>query len=264
MLPIINMLIDTHCHLDSDFSPKTIPDLLREATLADVSIMIAVATELDSVKKVSEISSQYENVFCTVGIHPHEAKKFDISDVLILKEAAMNPKCKAIGEIGLDYHYKFSTPEEQKYTLEQQLNLAAKLGLPVVIHSREAEEDLEISLSRYAKRVKTGAIPGVLHCFTGTKEFGLKCLDLGFYVSFSGILTFKNADSIRECARVFPLDRIVIETDAPFLAPVPWRGKKCEPSYLKLTAQKLAEIRGMSFDEVAQATTENAKRLFNI
>ncbi len=257
-------LIDTHCHLDFDYSPKSQTEILAATKEAGVETLITVATDMDSLKKTALISETHENIFHTIGLHPHEAKTFKISDMAILKGFAQHPKCKAIGETGLDYHYAFSTPEEQKLALEQQLNLAAKLGLPVVIHAREAEKDLEVALTRYSARVKEGVTPGVLHCFTGTREFGEKCLKLGFYISFSGIITFKKSDAVQDCARVFPLERIVIETDSPFLAPVPFRGKKCEPGYLKITAQKLAELRGISFEEVAKATTQNAKKLFGL
>ncbi|MEK6578775.1 MAG: TatD family hydrolase, partial [Bdellovibrionota bacterium] len=148
--------------------------------------------------------------------------------------------------------------------LEEQLHLAIVLKKPVVIHSRDAEEDLLLLLTHYAKRVSTGVIPGMIHCFSGTRTFGQACLDLGFYISFSGIITFKNAESLRECAREFPLDRILVETDSPYLAPIPHRGKKCEPSMVRLTANKLAEVRGITFETVAEATTANAKRFFKI
>jgi TatD DNase family protein len=181
-----------------------------------------------------------------------------------LDKAGRHPKCRAIGEIGLDYHYDHSPRDIQKSALKLQLDLARQLGLPVVIHSRDGEEDLLQALTDYSKQLTTGSIPGIIHCFSGTVAFGQACLDLGFYISFSGILTFKKADEVRTAAQLFPLDKILVETDAPFLAPIPHRGRKCEPSMVRLTALKLAELKGISFEEVARTTTANSKRVFRI
>lgn len=258
-------LIDTHCHLDYDYAPKGEADLIREARDAGITTLISVGTEMARLPRLQEISESHEGVFHTVGVHPHEAITFRADDVETLRAAARHPKCLAIGEIGLDYHYDHSPPEIQRQVLEQQLKLALEAGLPVVIHSREAEEDLLPALSRYAdQKSKSGGSIGVIHCFTGTRAFGEACIRLGFHISFSGILTFKNAEDLRECARAFPLSHLLVETDSPYLAPVPFRGKKCEPSMVRLTAQKLAEIKGISFEDVAQTTTENARKLFNL
>jgi TatD DNase family protein len=257
-------LIDSHCHLNYDYSPKSVEEILKEAGEADVEALVTIGTDLNSIETIQGISEKYSQVYHSIGIHPHDAATLQDSDLIRLEKAAQHPKCRAIGEIGLDYHYDHSPREIQQIRLQQQLDLATRLKQPVVIHSREGEADLIQALTSYAKKLGSGQIPGIIHCFSGTLEFGKKCLDLGFYISFSGILTFKKADEIRTAAQAFPLDRILVETDSPYLAPMPYRGKKCEPSMVKLTALKLAEIRGTSFEEVAQITTANAKRVFRI
>lgn len=256
------MLIDSHCHLHYDYSPKTEADLIREAKAAGVEALVTVGTEIATLEKTIAISEAHSNVYHTVGVHPHEAITMKAEDLAILEGAAAHPKCRAVGEIGLDYHYEHSPRDVQIAQLKAQLDLALKVKLPVVIHSRDAEPDLLAALTEYAK--KCSRIPGVIHCFTGTFSFGQACLDLGFYISFSGILTFKNAEDLRSSARAFPLDRLLVETDSPYLAPIPYRGKKCEPSMVKLTAQKLAEVKGLTFEEVATTTTLNTRRAFGI
>jgi TatD DNase family protein len=256
-------LIDSHCHLNYEYEPKSTEEVIAEAAAAGVVKLVTIGTEIATIAAVQAISEKHANVFHTVGVHPHEAVTIGEGDLARLEAAAKHPKCRAIGEIGLDYHYDHSPRDVQRKRFDDQLLIAARLALPVVIHSREGEEDLLASLSAYAPRSKS-KYPGVIHCFSGTVEFGKKCLDLGFLISFSGIVTFKKADEIREAARTFPLERILVETDSPYLAPIPYRGKKCEPSMVKLTAQKIAEIRGISFDEVAEATTRNAEAFFGI
>ncbi len=257
-------LIDSHCHLDFDYSPKTTADLVREAGQAGVGTLITIATDLASLEKVALISENHPQVFHTVGIHPHDTKTLDNEGMDLLRKAVIHPKCRAIGEIGLDYHYDHSPHDIQKTALELQLNLALETHLPVVIHSRDAESDLLEALTRYAKTAPANLPLGVIHCFTGTRTFGEACLALGFYISFSGILTFKNAAALQASAKAFPLDRLMIETDSPFLAPIPFRGKKCEPSMVKLTAQKLAELKNLPLEEVAHATAANTRRLFGL
>ncbi len=256
--------IDSHCHLNFDYAPKTDTDLVQEAEAAGVEALITIGTELETFPKIQEISNRFPNVFHTIGIHPHDSITLNDSDFPTLEKAARHPKCRAIGEIGLDYYYGHSPKEIQIRRLEQQLELALALRQPVVIHSRDGEEDLLRVLKTYAQRVPSDLSPGVIHCFSGTPRFGQECLDLGFYISFSGILTFKKAEEVREGARIFPLEKILIETDAPFLAPVPFRGKKCEPKMVKLTAEKLAEIKNLPLAEIAEKTTRNAKKLFRI
>jgi TatD DNase family protein len=257
-------LIDSHCHLNHDYAPKTPEDLVREAGDAGVSTLITVGTDLEALATMVAISEKFDNVFHTVGVHPHEAVTLGEGDLARIEAAARHPKCRAIGEIGLDYHYDHSPREVQRQQLDAQLELALRVGLPVVIHARDAEDDLLAALTRYAKRVPKGGIPGVIHCFSGTQAFGQACIDIGFYISFSGILTFKTAEDLRVAAKAFPLERLLVETDSPYLAPIPYRGKKCEPSMVRMTAQKLAEVKGLALEEVARATTANARRVFKV
>ena len=258
------MWIDSHCHLHYDYSPKTTEDLVREALDEGVTHLMTIGTELPSLPKVIEISEKFANVHHTAGVHPHDASAISEGDIDRLRQAAKHPKCRAIGEIGLDTHYEHSPLDVQLTQLRQQLDLAVECGLPVIIHSREAETELLEELRRYAPRVAPGVVPGIIHCFTGTREFGQACLDLGFYISFSGILTFKNAEALRESAKVFPLERLLVETDSPYLAPIPFRGKKCEPRMVKQTGLFLAQLRGLDPAEVARVTSENARRIFRI
>ena len=257
-------LIDSHCHLNYDYAPKTVDDLVREAKAAGVSHLVTIGTEMATLAEIVRISEAHECVYHTAGVHPHDAQKMKDEDLAVLRKAGTHPKCRAIGEIGLDYHYDHSPHDIQIQRLNEQLEIALSLKQPVIIHSRDGEEDLLKSLTPYSKKVAAGIAPGVIHCFTGTAPFAKACVDLGFYISFSGILTFKKADDIREVAASVPLDRILVETDSPYLAPVPMRGKKCEPSMVRFTAQKLAEIRGISFPELAEQTTRNSRAFFRL
>ncbi len=257
-------LIDSHCHLNYDYPPKSTEDLIREGSEAGVVAYVTIGTDLISIAKIQQISESFENVYHTIGVHPHDATTLTEEGLSVLEKAAVHPKCRAIGEIGLDYHYEHSPRTTQIEWLDRQLDLAYRLSLPVVIHSRDGEDDLLVALKKYSARLADGAIPGIIHCFSGTEKFGLECLDLGFYISFSGILTFKKADEIRAAAAKFPLERLLVETDSPYLAPIPYRGKTCEPSMVRLTAQRLAEVKGLPYEDVARITTENSKRIFKI
>lgn len=266
----MNGLIDTHCHLNYDYAPKSVDDLVREALAAGVETLVTVGTELGTIEEVQRISDRFDNVFHSIGIHPHEASTIGTSEEEIhqsvqkLEKASLHPKCRAIGEIGLDYHYDHSPRELQIRATLEQLELARRRALPVIVHSREGEAELLPMLENYAKALPAESIPGILHCFSGTREFGEACLKLGFYISFSGILTFKNAEDLRNCAQAFPMERLLVETDSPYLAPIPHRGKKCEPSMVRFTAQKLAEVKGLSLEEVAAATTRNARKVLKL
>lgn len=254
-------LIDSHCHLDYDFAPKTVDQLVNEAHEAGVVAMVTIGVDTGHLPGAIAVSEKFANVYHTVGVHPHEAEPMQDADIETLRRAAAHPKCRGIGEIGLDYHYDHSPRDKQQLRLQQQLDLALEVGQPIVIHSREGEDDLLAALKGYAKKAK---IPGVIHCFTGTESFGRACIDLGFFVSLSGIITFKNSEPLRQTVRSFPLDRLMVETDSPYLAPIPFRGKKCEPAMVQWTARKLAEIHGVEPEEVARLTTANARTLFRI
>ena len=257
-------LIDTHCHLDYEYDAGKSPaDLVEEAARAGVDVLITIGTDPGNFDSVRSISEQFPNVYHTIGVHPHDASKVDASVLADMRPRLAHPKCVAIGEIGLDYYYEHSDRKKQQQECSAQLDLAAEARKPVVIHSRDGEDDLLPLLRDYAAKQK-GPSLGVIHCFSGTEEFARACIDLGFFISFSGILTFKNSEALRETAKRLPLERLLVETDSPFLAPVPLRGKKCEPFMVKHTALKLAEVRGIPFAELAEITSANARRCFNL
>ena len=230
----------------------------------NVKYQITIATDQTNFAEVQKISDSFPSVFHAIGIHPHEASQVTPEILTLMKTYLSHPKCVAVGEIGLDYYYEHSQPEKQKIECASQLEIALEVKKPVVIHSRDGEDDLLEMLIDYARDLKGGYAPGVIHCFSGTEKFARACLDLGFYISLSGIFTFKATEDLRQMVKRFPRDRLLVETDAPYLAPVPMRGKKCEPAMVKHTAMKLAEVLGLPFDELAKLTSENAKKCFNL
>jgi len=249
-------MIDSHCHLD--MFEEELPMVIQRAYDAGVSIIITIASDVESLEKVVDIADNYPMVYASVGIHPHDAK--DLNDKVLKKifELSRHPKVVAIGEIGLDYHYKHSPKEIQCKAFAKQLELAKEIGLPVIIHSREAFEDTIKILK------ESGVRKAVLHCFSGNLSQAKKVIELGFFISISGVVTFKNAKNIREVAQFVPDEYLMIETDAPYLAPEPFRGKKNEPSFLLYTARALAEIRGVTVEDIDRITSVNVKRLFKI
>jgi TatD DNase family protein len=260
-------LTDTHCHLDYEYEGHTAESLVTEALAAGVTRLVSIGVDIPSIDRAQKLAEAFDNVWFTAGTHPHEAKLAPREQLLErIRLAARHPKCKAIGEIGLDYHYEHSPQNEQREVLEMQLELAVETRLPVVIHSREGEDDLLEHLTRYAALCNSDSArlrpPGVIHCFTGTDAFARACLDLGFFISISGIVTFKNADALRQSVSRVPLDRLMIETDSPYLAPLPHRGKPCRPALLPFTAMKVAEIKGITLEALALATNANADRHF--
>jgi TatD DNase family protein len=257
-------LFDSHCHLHYDYSPHSIEDVLRIAKENGVERFMTVGVDLKSLAAIQKISESHENVYHTVGVHPHDAKELTPEGIVLLEKSSHHPKCRAIGEIGLDYYYEHSDRKVQMEQLESQLDLALKVKKPVVIHARDAEKDLLAALSSYAKKCSGVSAPGVIHCFTGTQEFGKACLDLGFFISVSGIITFKNSETLRSAVSTFPISKMMIETDSPYLAPIPYRGKKCEPFMVRLTCERLAQIHGVPFQEAARVTSENACTVFGV
>lgn len=259
--------IDTHTHLDYDY-PGDAEGYLTRARDAGVKGFISIGANRDHWEKIRDLAERHEDVVFTVGIHPNDAQVFNPSVAQEMRTFLAHPKCVALGEIGLDYHYKEPLPQIQKDAFQDQFELAQEFGKPIVIHSRLGEEDLldllrkNLGPSATAKSDAQKKSPGVIHCFSGTKPFAQACLELGFYISFSGILTFKNAQEIRDVAKLTPLDRILVETDAPYLAPVPYRGKPNESMFLPHTGNLLAEIKGLSREEMASATTQNARQCF--
>ncbi len=253
------MLIDSHCHLDFDALSNDIDGVLSRMEIANIGACVTISTRVEQFDKISAIAEKYANVYCSIGTHPHNAHEELHIHTKDLIELSSHQKCVAIGEAGLDYHYDNSPREAQKTGFLRHVAAARETGLPLVIHSRSADEDMiEILQSEMGK----GAFPFILHCFSSGKKLAEVGLELGGYLSFSGIITFKNAKEIHEVAKTAPKDRILVETDAPYLAPVPHRGKTNEPAYVRYTAQELANLRGVSLEEIAEITSGNFTRLF--
>lgn len=254
------MLVDSHCHLDFDALSSDLEGVLERMAQANIGACVTISTRVDNFAKITAIADAHDQVWCSVGTHPnnaHEELHIETADLVRLAE---HPKCVAIGEAGLDYHYDSAPPEAQKTGFIRHIAAARETGLPLVIHSRSADEDM---IKILEDETEKGAFPFILHCFSSGAELAKRGVELGGYISFSGILTFKNALEIQEVARTTPLDRLLVETDAPYLAPAPHRGKPNEPSYVHHTALKLAELRGMTLDAITQQTTQNFKRLFS-
>ncbi len=252
-------LVDSHCHLDFDSLQKDFPGVLSRARTAGVETMVTICTKLSEFPRILALTEAGPNIFCSVGVHPHEADAEGLDSADPLLEAVENERVVGIGETGLDYYYMHSDRDRQQVSFRAHIDAARRTGLPLIVHARDADDDtVAILEDEYHK----GAYPAVIHCFTGTKALADKAIELGFYVSFSGILTFKSAKPLQEIARELPGDRILVETDAPYLAPVPHRGRTNEPSYVVHTASFLAELRGQGVEEVAARTSDNFYRLF--
>jgi len=253
-------LIDSHCHLDfPDFSGK-VEDVVQRATDAGVGLMLTISTKVSEFDRIRALAERFDNVYCSVGIHPHEAASEPEIDTERLIELAKHPKVVGIGETGLDYFYEHSPREEQKKSFRAHIAAARETGLPLIVHSRDADDDMALILS---EEMEKGTYTGLLHCFSSSDALARRALALNLYLSFSGIVTFKNAEELRDTVRHVPMDRILVETDAPYLAPIPKRGKTNEPSFVVHTAAKLAELRNITREELAQTTSENFLRLFS-
>ena len=250
--------IDTHCHLDKlDSAPE---EAVKQAKQEGVDTMVTISVNEESFDFVSNAIIQFKNVYGTVGVHPHDASEFNPSmEQSIHKLARGHDKMIAIGETGLDYHYMNSSSEDQQFAFRKQLQIAVELNLPVVLHSREAEADT-ISI---LKEIPVPAL-GVAHSFTSSLEMARTLLDMGWYLGINGIVTFKNAEDLREVVRWIPLDRLLLETDSPFLAPVPFRGKPNKPAHIPVIASFIAELRKIPSEHLAEKTSEHAHRLFSI
>ena len=255
------MIIDSHAHLDYPQLADDLPAVLARASEAGVDRVITIGVKLSTVDRPRRIAETYDNVWFSAGIHPHEAGNEELAcDTDAIMAAADHPRCVAIGEAGLDYHYDYAPRDLQAASFRAQITAARRLDLPIIVHAREADEDIATIIE---DEMTKGAFTGVLHCFSSGAELARRALDIGFYVSFSGILTFKSATTIQQVARDAPADRLLVETDAPFLAPVPMRGKSNEPAYTSHTLARLAEIRGVAADEMARLTRANTLRLFS-
>ncbi|MGB8578254.1 MAG: TatD family hydrolase [Pseudolabrys sp.] len=254
------MLVDSHCHLDfPDFSTE-LDTIVARARAAGIGRIVTISTCVKKHAQVLAVAERFPEVFCSVGTHPHNADEELDVDTKTLVKFTKHPKIVAIGEAGLDYHYDNSPRATQAASLRQHIAAARETALPLVIHSRDCDVDMAQILREESGK---GAFPAVLHCFTGGRDLAFTAVELGHYVSFTGILTFKNSDALREIAAALPAERILVETDAPYLAPLPYRGKRNEPAYVAETAKVLAEVRGVSPNEIARQTTENFFRLFS-
>jgi TatD DNase family protein len=254
------MLVDSHCHLDFPDFASELDAVVARAKAAGIGRIVTICTRVRKFPQVLAVAEKFPEVFCSLGTHPHNVhEELDI-DSNALIALTKNPKVVAIGEAGLDYHYDNSPRDAQAQSLRQHIQAARETGLPLVIHSRDCDADMAQMLKEESGK---GAFPAVLHCFTGGRDLAFTAIELGHYISFTGILTFKNSQALRDVARELPADRILVETDAPYLAPLPFRGKRNEPSYVIETAKVLAETRGVSADEIASQTTENFFRLFS-
>ncbi|KAB2886245.1 MAG: TatD family deoxyribonuclease [Pseudorhodoplanes sp.] len=254
------MIVDSHCHLDFPDFANELDAIVARARAQGLTRMVTISTRARQLQRLLDICARFPDVYCSVGTHPHHAhEELDI-DAAKLEALAAGEKVVAIGEAGLDYHYDNSPREAQEQGLRAHIAAARATGLPLVIHSRDADDDMAKILEEESAR---GPFPAVLHCFTGGCDLAERGIALGHYVSFSGILTFKKSDALREIAAALPADRILVETDAPYLAPGPFRGKRNEPGYVVETAKVLAAIRGVSYEAMARQTTENFFRLFS-
>jgi TatD DNase family protein len=253
-------LIDTHCHLDFPDFEADRADIIARAKTRGVARMITISTRVRKFAQIVAIAESDSDIYCSVGTHPHQA--FEETDVTVDELIALSahPKCVAIGEAGLDYHYDKAPRDLQNKGLRVHIEAARRTGLPLVIHSRSADEDMANLLEEEMNR---GKFTAIMHCFSSGTELAERSLALGFYLSFSGILTFKASTELREIAKSVPIDRLLVETDAPYLAPMPNRGKRNEPSFVADTAAVLADVKGVSFNEIARITTQNAERLFS-
>lgn len=254
------MLVDSHCHLDFPDFASELDAVVARAKAAGIGRLVTISTRVRKLDNLLAIADRFPEVYCSVGTHPHNAhEELDIKAADLVAHTR-HPKVVAIGEAGLDYHYDNSPVDKQEQGLRQHIAAAREIGLPLVIHSREADEHM----SRVLKdEMGKGTFPAVLHCFTGGRDLAMSAIDMGLYVSFTGILTFKNSADLRAIAKDLPADRILVETDSPYLAPMPYRGKRCEPSYVVETAKVLAETRGVTPAEIARQTTDNFFRLFS-
>ena len=254
------MLVDSHCHLDFPDFAEDLDQLVDRAHANDVGVMLTIGTLTGAFDKVAGIAERFEDIWCSVGVHPHEAATEPDVDAERLIELARHPKVVGIGETGLDYYYDNSPRARQRESFRVHIQAARKTGLPLIVHSRDADED---TASILEDEMTKGAFGGVIHCFTAEQGLAERALALGFHISFSGIVTFENADDLRAVAKTVPLDRLLVETDAPYLAPVPNRGKRNEPEFVRHTAALVAELKDVSLDEFAAATTANFFALFN-
>jgi TatD DNase family protein len=255
------MLVDSHCHLDYLLRDgRDLDEVVSAAGRAGVGTLVTICTKITEFEAVRDIAATRDNVWCTVGIHPHEAGSEPKTDTRTLVDRAAHPKVVGIGETGLDYFYEHSPREAQKTSFRAHIAAARETGLPLIVHTRDADED---TIEILEDEMGQGAFPGVIHCFSSSRWLAERCVDMGLSISISGILTFKSAVDLRETVAALPLEKLLVETDAPYLAPVPKRGKQNEPAFVVHTAEHLATLMGVSAAELARVTTDNFFRLFS-
>ncbi len=253
-------IVDSHCHLDYEGLAENLPAMLQRCEAVGVGLMLSISSRVKNFPRLLQIAEAHENVFCTVGTHPHNAhEELDVT-VADLVRLTGHPKVVGIGEVGLDYHYDLAPRDAQMRGFRTHIAAARETGLPLIIHTREAEDDTARVLE---EEMAKGSFKAVLHCFTSKQWLAERAVELGLCVSFSGILTYKNAEDLRVTAKALPLDRLLVETDAPFLAPVPFRGKSNEPSFVVKTLEQLAIVRGLTRHEMAKITSDNFFRHFS-
>jgi len=254
------MLIDSHSHLEMPDFIKDLEEVIQRAEASGVRYIFTVGTEKKDWKRTLEIVNSHPSIYAILGVHPHNAKEIDHETYPTLRQLCRQEKVKAYGEIGLDFFRNLSPRDVQLKRFREQIGLAKELRLPIVVHDREAHhETLEVLKSEKAEECG-----GIIHCFSGDYEMAKACMDMGFFISVPGSITYKNSEDYRETIKRIPLESLLIETDAPFLTPVPFRGKRNEPSYVRYTAQKVAEIKKVTFEKVAEVTTENALRVYRL
>lgn len=254
------MLFDTHAHINADQFAEDLEEVLKRAKDAGVTNIVVVGFDRPTITKAMDLINKYDNIYGCIGWHPVDAIDCREEDLQWIEDLCAHPKIVALGETGLDYHWDKSPKEVQHELFRKQIRLAKKLKLPIMIHNRDATEDC----IRILKEEKAEDVGGIMHCFSGDADTALEIINMNFYVSLGGPVTFKNAKLPKEVAKVVPLDKLLIETDCPYLAPHPFRGKRNEPAYVKLVAEQIAELKGVTFEEIADVTTKNAKKLFGI
>lgn len=254
------MLVDSHCHLDFDTFDNDRAETIQRAKDAGIGTVVTICTRLSRFQDILALAQTDDEIWCSVGIHPHQVDDEPDASVEDLITRSTDPKVIGIGETGLDFYYETSSRESQIRSFRTHIAASRETQLPLIVHTRDADQDMANILE---EEMGKGPFPGVLHCFSSTAELARRALNIGFYISLSGIITFKNADSLRDIVRSVPIERILVETDAPFLAPTPKRGKRNEPSFITHTAKKVAELKNLGFDELSMSSTKNFFQLFN-
>ena len=255
------MFIDSHAHLDDDRFDDDREILIESLRANNIDLVFNIGADIKTSKASVELAKKYDHIYAVVGVHPHDAEDAEDNYLDILRELSLEEKVVAIGEIGLDFYYDNSPRDIQRKVFKEQLKLAKELNLPVVIHTRDASQETFDILKEAGK---DGSLRGIMHCYSGSVEMAKEYIKLGFYISIAGPVTFKNSRVVKDVAKEIPPDKLLIETDCPYPSPEPHRGKRNEPKFVKHTAEKIAEIRGISLEELAKATSENTKRIFNI